>query len=207
MVEHLGEGNAADIANYWNEHPRLKQQALDAVTVVDINDTALRLLGHTERQLLLGPATNLTPYLDTSVLLGAIAALHCGIPCFRSHTTIISMDGGQTDVHMASMSLHVPCSGAILMVASRFHAARKIQSLEGMLNVSVEDSFTGVAEVESLGPEVNRALQAISLNSETILCLLDHGNPDLIQIRDLTARSLVAVHHAAELFSRFRSAS
>src|SRR5262249_21507553 len=58
IFQELRTAGMTDLAAEFREQPDLLQRMLDALTVIDVNDTALRMMGAKDRSELLGPAAH-----------------------------------------------------------------------------------------------------------------------------------------------------
>lgn len=210
LYDDLKKQGVTDIFAYAKTHPDFAQQVMDRVSVVDVNETSIKLFGAKSRADLLGNSVArywIPGKLDT--LLGVIEAAFNHKTSFTAETPMRAVDGREITVLFTFTASEVirEAGQALLSIVDITDRVRAQNDL-----VESEANFAHAARISSLGEfatsivhEVNQPLAAISIYGETSLRWLDRPEPNFEEVRDLTQRMIGDARRASDIIGRIRA--
>jgi PAS domain S-box-containing protein len=195
-----------DLSAYLDANPDFLQDCMGALTIAEINERAVRMLGANSPSDLVGtrvgPAWREAP--DT--MRRAMESRFRGDSTFEEETKLVTRDGRVIDVLFSATriaELEITLVGVV-------DISQRVQAQE-MLN-RVQADFAHAARVSVLGEltasiahEVNQPLAAIAANGGAGLRWLSRPNPDLAELRELTASVVADARRAADIIARIRA--
>jgi len=197
-----------DLRHYFATHPGFYDYAANSIRVAAVNHRAIELFGARDASQLLGPAARLWSDAPETIQQ-SMAARFQGASVFEAEMKIRTFDGHLRDVLYVAYfpeAFHDDALGLSCLVNISDRVAA-----QAML-AQVQSEFAHAARVSMLGEltasiahEVNQPLGAILTNGEAALRWLDRPEPDLAELRMLSARTIADAQRAADIIRRIRS--
>ena len=208
MFENLRAQGVTDLDAYIDAHPGLLRQALDSLSVEEVNQRAVQLLGADNAEQCLGPPT---PYwthaMDT--FRRSLLSRYRGDPLFDEEMRAARLDGGSVDVQYilarpdALNKMEVSLVG-LVDLSERNRTQEMLRRAQSDLAHAARVSVLGELTA-SIAHEVNQPLAAIATHAEAGLRWLDRPVPDVEEVRTLTGRIVEDARRAAGIIARMRS--
>ncbi|NPD70036.1 PAS domain S-box protein (plasmid) [Lichenicola cladoniae] len=199
-----------DFRAYVAENPELVFQIMEAIKVVDVNETSVRLFGAISRGQMIGQSV--TPYwlpdrLET--FIGSLDASFRGCPTFESLGRMRTLAGNEIDVLFTrSASSTLRNAGQLLLAI--VDMTDKVNAQNAL--AEMQATFAHAARVSSLGEltasiahEINQPLAAIAANGEAASRWLAHPVPDLGRLRGLSEDIIADARRASDVVGHIRS--
>ncbi len=201
------KGDLGEMPAYVAKNPTYVDQIHDIVTVSDVNEQAMALMGATDRSQLIGPVRYFfanAPDAGRRVFLA-----HCTEA--MSHVEEIkirTLDGRLQDVLFVVM---FPGAGQrldhtiVVMIdnTARLEAETRFRRLQ--------DDFARAARLSTLGEltasiahEVKQPISAMLTNAETSLRWLARDEPNLAKVTQLTERVAESARRASDIINRIQ---
>jgi PAS domain S-box-containing protein len=208
LVNELREQGIADIARHIDEHPEILERSIGALTIGEVNQSAIRLFGAGDPDNLRGPVT---PYWRAGhrTLRSIFEARFRGEDSYQEETKLTTLDG--RIVEGLFTATFAPALTEIGISLNSFVDATEKKRAEEMLQ-RVQADFAHAARVSMLGEltasiahEVNQPLAAIAANGEAGLRWLSRSEPDVAEVREITKRIVGDARRAADIIARIRT--
>jgi PAS domain S-box-containing protein len=206
----LKAGGVTDIVGYAKEHPAFIDLACSLLSVVDVNDTTVRLFGASDRSELIG--ATVAPFWMPGrfdVFMGSVEASFNDLPSFRGETPMRTLDGRQIEVvFTVAASAQLRAIGqALVCIVDVTDRVRAQQSLLDMqASYAHADRVASLGELaSSIAHEVNQPLAAIITAGGAGLRWLNRAQPDLAEARQLMASMIADAKRASDIIGRVRA--
>jgi PAS domain S-box-containing protein len=208
LLAELRAQNVRDLSAYIDEHPEFIQQAMDACVTIDVNERTLTMYGAADRSQMLGPITRFWVPGRCEAFRHSLEAAYRGEPGYLEETKTRALDGREVDVlFFVTAPPEMRARGMVLvgnidiseLVASRVALEGMQSDLIHAARISMLGELTA-----SIAHEVNQPLAAIATNGEAGLRWLNRPEPNVGEVRDLTARMVADARRAADIISRIR---
>ena len=209
VVDLLGELRAkgvTDLESYFDANPGFFRRCMNALIVEEVNERTVQMFG--SRDEIIGQSLARFYPDNSSSARRALESRFRGDTHFEEETEMIALDGRQLDVlftttRVGSIDNGVSLQG-VIDISERNRAQRELQQ--------VQHEFAHAARVAMLGElaasiahEVNQPLAAISANGEVGLRWLRQSEPNLQELRELTASIVSDAQRAANIVRRIRA--
>jgi signal transduction histidine kinase len=209
MLGELRARGITDLRAYMDEHPEFVEQALDATIVTDINQKAIDLYGHRDKEEAIGGS--IRQYWvpgDYEAYKGSIEAGFNGKSQFQLVTRGKTMDGRVLDCRFWMASPPEMRASGMVMVAiqdlsEEIASQREIERLrEGLAHAGRVLMIGEFAA--SIAHEINQPLAALRAASSAANRWLATDPPDLVQVSASLANIARSAHRAGEIIDRIR---
>jgi PAS domain S-box-containing protein len=195
-----------DLNAYLDTHPDTLYQMMDTLVAVDVNETAVKMLGATDRSQLLGPCGH---HWRTSpqTFRRAMEAQFRGENVFQEETKFATLDGRELNVLFATAKLEQAGDLALcglVDVTERTRAQERLQQVEAEFAHAARISLLGEL-LASIAHELNQPLGAIQTNGETALRWMSRPEPNVAKARSLIERTVGDAGRAADIIARIRT--
>ncbi len=207
LFESFRAEGVTDLRLYIDQHPHLLQQLTDAVKIEEVNERMIELMGARDASEILGFSRfrHITP----DSFLRGLESRWRGEPMHQEEAKIMTLDGRVIDVLMtATRPGLITDPGVSLM--SIIDITERVRAQEMLHRVQAD--FAHAARLSTLGElaasiahELNQPLTAIAMNGEVGVRLLNHSEPDLAELRELTECVINDARRAAEIIARVRT--
>lgn len=201
------KADGVDVAKLVAEDDAFLQRSLNLVTVDEVNEAAMQLFGVAAPAELLGaiePAWRVRP--DT-IRRSLLARLRGGSG-YAEETKISTRDGRVVDV-LYNIAFPPTLTELGINVVTFLDLTDRVQAQEALQRVQAD--FARAARIATLGEltasiahEVNQPLAAIATNGEAGLRWLGRDEPDVEEVRGLTAKMVADARRAADIIKRIR---
>jgi PAS domain S-box-containing protein len=196
-----------DLAAYFEQRPQFLDEAMELITVEEVNDTTIRMFGGESAQDFLGPITR---YWDTSpdTLRRSLIARFRGKSSHAEETKVRTLDGRLIDIYFTSAfppalaELGITIVGAV-DIGARVEAQDALHRLQADFARAARISMLGEFTA-SIAHEVNQPLAAIATNAEAGLRWLSRPEPDIEEAREASTRIVADARRAAAIIARVR---
>jgi C4-dicarboxylate-specific signal transduction histidine kinase len=207
LFESFRAEGVTDLRSHIDQHPHLLQQLTDAVKIEEVNERMIELMGARDASEILGFSRfrHITP----DSFLGGLESRWRGEPMHQEEAKIMTLDGRVIDVLMTAtrpglitdpdMSLM-----GIIDITERVRAQEMLQRVQADFAHAARVSMLGQLTA-SIAHEINQPLAAIAMNGEVGMRLLNHPEPDLAEVRELTECVVNDARRAAEVIARVRT--
>lgn len=201
-----GKG-VTDLPAHLAAHPELVAFACGAVRVTDANRSALELMGLASAQAL--PETVEFLFADAQDTARRVMSAHFrGDRNFTDTLRFATFDGELRDVRISVTYPNAPEQLDITLISLE-DVTERLQT-EAQLR-QLQADFTHAARISTLGElatsiahEVNQPLAAVVTNADASLRWLQHAQPRLDKVQQLTARIAVNARRASDIIQRIR---
>jgi PAS domain S-box-containing protein len=209
MMVDLRSRGVADLSAYIDSDPGFVRRAMEATTIIDVNEAAIRILGARERTDLIGMSVaRFWPIESEVTFRHSIEAAFRQEPGIEEETRLAKLDGSAFD---ALFSVNAPptlrARGAVLVgivdISERVAAQRALRQLQAEFAHAARLSMLGEL-VASIAHEVNQPLAAIAANAAAGKRWLARAEPDLDEVRQINDRIVADAHRAADIIARMR---
>ncbi|MDC0713840.1 PAS domain S-box protein [Stigmatella sp. ncwal1] len=210
LVADLAARGIEDIAAHSDNEPGFLTTYLDAMSIADVNDAAMRIMGAQERSELIGqPLTRFWPPSSYPVIRRAIASSFQQKPTFEEETVQYRLDG--REIHTL-FTLNAPpelrARNMVLVgltdITEREAARKALRQLQSEFAHASRLSMLGELTA-SIAHEVNQPLAAIAANGAAGARWLSRPMPDLDEVRAINANMVSDAKRAADIIARLRA--
>ena len=210
MFKALRAAGVQDLRRHAEEHPEFVIKAMEATTIVDVNDKGIEMFGGKTREEFVGRSIRDKLVADQyDVYLRSIEAGFRGEASFQAETRVRTLDGREIDTLFCMAAPPEIRAHGIVLVAhidiseqidARAALARIQSDLAHAARLSMLGEFTA-----SIAHEVNQPLAAIAANGEAGLRWLGREQPEIGEARTLLGRIVGDARRAADIIKRIRS--
>jgi PAS domain S-box-containing protein len=206
LFKELRAKGVTELRPYIDQHPDLLQQFADAVKIVEVNERMVELLGARDAD----DVVRLSRFhhINPDTFLRALESRWRGEPTHQQEAKIVTLDGRVIDALMTAARPGL-ATDADMSVMGVIDITQRVRAQELLQRVQAD--FAHAARVSMLGTltasiahEVNQPLAAIVTNGEVGLRLLQHPEPDLAELGDITKAVVDAARRAADIIARVR---
>jgi signal transduction histidine kinase len=208
MLGRLRADGVTDLGAYLDANPDFLHRALDAFTVQQVNEQAVRMLGAQNPEQLLRPIRELL-HIKEDTFRRAVVSRFQGLPLYQEETLLTTPDGRELNILFTAARLglaNAPGLGlvAIMDITERVRAQEKLQEIQAEFAHAARVSMLGELAA-SIGHELNQPLAAIAASGEASLRWLDRPQPDVAEVRSLAQRINADARRAADIIKRVRA--
>jgi len=204
----LRAAGVTDLGTYLDQDPDFLLRLMDALTVEEVNEHAIKMFGAKDRNQLLGPS-GVFWQRRPDTFRRAMESRFRGLPTFQEETKFVTLDGREIDVLFTAARLEsvgergIGLGGAI-DITDRIRAQERLQ--QGQADFAHAARLSVLGEIAaSIAHEVNQPLAAVRTNGETGLRWLDRPEPNIPKARELMQRILNDADRAADIIARIRA--
>jgi PAS domain S-box-containing protein len=208
LFKGLRAEGVTELRPYIDQHPQFLEQLMDAVTIEEVNQSTIEMLGARDASEILGSMTRFAQ-VHPDAFLGGLESRWRGEPTHQEETKMATLDGRVIDVLMTATRPGRTTDPAMSLVGI-IDITERVRGREMLQRVQAD--FAHAARVSMLGElaasiahELNQPLTAIAMNGEVGVRLLNHPEPDLAELRDLTECVVHDARRAAEIIARVRT--
>jgi PAS domain S-box-containing protein len=212
VIEVFREVRAAgvnDLRGHLNLHPELLDRLLDGLKIAELNQRAIEVLRGSSSEELNG--TSVARYWTESreAFKDVMCARFSGQKGYETQLRIVADDGTVIDaLFFAAFGAvtgeeHTSLVG-LIDVSDRVKAQDMLAKIQADIAHAARVSVLGELAA-SIAHEVSQPLTAIEANTEASLLWLGHAEPNIEEVRELSARTAAEVQRAAEILQRIRS--
>ncbi|MDR3465560.1 MAG: PAS domain S-box protein [Xanthobacteraceae bacterium] len=203
----LRAAGVKDLSTYLDRDQDFLGRAMDTLVIEEANEQAVRMLGASRREQLLGSGANFWQ-LSPRTFRRSIESSFRGATAFQEETRLITLDGRAVDVLFTAANLR-PMDESVMIygivdITDRVRAQETIQQLRAEFAHAARISMLGELAA-SIAHEINQPLAAIRTNSETSLRYLDRPVADIAKARQLIERSVDDAARAVDIISHIRA--
>lgn len=206
LATELTEG-MGEMPTYVAQHPEFVDRIHEIVTVADVNDQAMTLMGATHRSQLTRPIDyffSLAPEAGRRVFLAYCA----GAASHVEEIKIRTLDGRLQDVLFVAMFPSVGqrlYNTIVVMIdnTARLEAEIKFRHLQADFARAARLSTLGELTA-SIAHEIKQPISAMLTNAETSLRWLARDEPNLMKVAQLTERVAESARHASDIINRIQ---
>ena len=208
MLRSLRNEGVTDFAAHMAARPTLVRAMMRATRVLDVNEHSVRLFGRGDKAPLLGTLEPFWPDASNHVFAGSVAAAVAGEARYVAECKLRALDGREFDaLFTACFPPESVANGKLLVgvidISERVAAQEKLQHVQAEFAHAARVSMLGELTA-SIAHEVNQPLAAIAANAAAGLRWLDRAEPDVAEVRALTARIIGDAERAAAIIARVR---
>lgn len=208
MVYKLRKSGVTDLAGYFAENPAFVRDMMRVSRVLDVNEESFKLFGM-DRGSLPESVEPFWPTSENGVYAASVVAAVGGAPNYAAQTRFIRVDGSEFDaLFTACFPQESVAQGALLIgvidISARIEAEAALRKMQVDFAHAARVSMLGELTA-SIAHEVNQPLAAIATNGAAGLRWLSRPEPDLDEIRELTAAVVSDARRAADIIARVRS--
>lgn len=208
LLGELREQGVTDLGRHMDENPEVLVRAMEAITVEELNRSAVELFGGRDANDLTG---SVVPYWQagTQAFSNGIQARFRGEDGYQEEAKLTTRDGRVLEGLFTSvfprqltdlgMSINSFVDGT-----QRIKAQSRLQQVEADFAHAARVSMLGELTA-SIAHEVNQPLTAITTNAEASLRWLNRPVPDVDEVRELSKRVVSDARRAADVIARIRS--
>jgi PAS domain S-box-containing protein len=208
MLRGLKAAGVKDYAAHFERHPDFVREMMRATRVLDVNDQTVVLFGKGDKQALLTTAERFWPDASNAVFAASVIAAVTGKANYAAETKLRRLDGSELDALFTACFPPDSVAKGVLLIGVIDITERK-QANERLARLQAD--FAHAARVSMLGEltasiahEVNQPLAAIATNASAGLRWLNRAEPDLAEVRALTANIVADARRAGDIIARVR---
>ena len=208
LFKDLRAEGVTELRPYIDQHPHIRQQIIDAATIVEVNERAIEMLGARD-------ASEVMEWLvhhrntHPDSFLRSVESRWRGEPVNQVETKFATLDGRVIDVLLTATRPGLITDPdmsvvGVIDITERVRAQEMLQRVQAAFAHGARVSMLGELTA-SIAHEVNQPLTAIATNGEVGLRLLNRSEPDLAEVRELTECIVNDARRAAEVIARVRT--
>jgi PAS domain S-box-containing protein len=208
LFKGLRAEGVTELGPYIDQHPNFLQELMDAVTIEEVNERTIEMLGAHDKSEILGSMSRFA-HMHPDAFRRGLESRWRGEPTHQEETKLATLDGRVIDVLMSAtrpglikdpdMSLV-----GIIDITERVRAREMLQQVQADFAHAARVSMLGELTA-SIAHEVNQPLAAIVTNGEVGLRLLDRSELDLAELRELAKCVVDDARRAADIIARVRT--
>jgi PAS domain S-box-containing protein len=207
VFEKLQAEGVSDLQHYFGTHPNFYEYASHSIKVVEVNRRTIELFGAENADPLLGPVARIWSE-SPETIKQSMQARFDGASRFEAEMKIRTFDGQIRDVlyvayfpeAFGQAALGIGC---LVDISDRVKAQTKLAEVQAEFAHAARVSMLGELTA-SIAHEVNQPLGAILTNGEAALLWLNRPQPNLDELRALSARTIADAQRAADVIRRIR---
>jgi PAS domain S-box-containing protein len=212
VIEVFGEARAAGVTDFRRHldlHPELLDRLLEGLKIAELNHRAIEVLRGTSSEDFTG--LSIARYWTESheVFKNVMSARFSGQKGYETQLKIVTHDG--TVIDALFFAAFGPVTGeehtslvGLIDVSDRVKAQDMLAKIQADIAHAARVSVLGELTA-SIAHEVSQPLTAIEANTEASLLWLGHAEPNIAEVRELSARTAAEIQRAAEILQRIRS--
>lgn len=202
-------GGVTDFRRHLDLHPELLDRLLDGLKIAEINHRAVEVLRGISSQDFTGIPVARYWTESREVFKDVMSARFSGQKGYETQLRMVVHDG--TVIDALFFAAFGPVTGeehtslvGLIDVSDRVKAQDMLAKIQTDIAHAARVSVLGELTA-SIAHEVSQPLTAIEANTEASLLWLGHAEPNIAEVRELSARTAAEVQRAAEILQRIRS--
>ncbi|WP_224361235.1 PAS domain-containing sensor histidine kinase [Hyalangium versicolor] len=210
LIADLMARGITDIAAHVDNDPDFLVTYMDAMTIGDVNEAAVRIMGARDRSELIGlPVTRFWPKPSYPVIRRALVSGLRQNVTFEEETVHYRLDGREIHTQFivnASPELRARNMALVGLtdITERVAAQKALRQLQSEFAHASRLSMLGELTA-SIAHEVNQPLAAISANGAAGARWLSRPVPDLDEVRSIHTNMVSDAKRAADIIARIRA--
>ncbi|MCP3139412.1 PAS domain-containing sensor histidine kinase [Pyxidicoccus xibeiensis] len=199
-----------DIGAHLDSEPDFLVTYMDAMSLGDVNEAAMRIMGAKDRSELIGqPVTRFWPPSSHPVVRRSLVASFRQNVTFEEETTSYRLDGTEFNtLFTINASPELRARNMVLVgltdITERVAAQKALRQLQSEFAHASRLSMLGELTA-SIAHEVNQPLAAIAANGAAGARWLSRREPDLGEVRAINANMVSDAKRAADIIARIRA--
>jgi PAS domain S-box-containing protein len=212
VVEVFREVRAAgvkDFRRHLDLHPELVDRLLEGLKIAELNHRAIEVLRGTSSEDFTGISVARYWTESSELFKDVMSARFSGQKGYETQLKMVTHEG--TVIDTLFFAAFGPVTGeehtslvGLIDVSDRVKAQDMLARIQADIAHAARVSVLGELAA-SIAHEVSQPLTAIEANTEASLLWLAHAEPNITEVRELSARSAAEVQRAAEILQRIRS--
>jgi signal transduction histidine kinase len=207
LFEHLRAQGVTELRPYIDHHPDFLQHLTNAVKIEEVNERMIELFGARDASEIRGFTR--FHHIHPDSFMRGLESRWRGETTFQEETKIVTLDGRVIDVLTTATRPGLTTDPDITLmgivdITERVRAQEMLQRVQAEFAHAARLSMLGELTA-SIAHEVNQPLAAIVTNGEVGLRLLNHSEPDLAEVRELTKCVVDDARRAAAVIVRVRA--
>jgi PAS domain S-box-containing protein len=196
-----------DLQQYFDTHPDFYEYASHSIKVAEVNQRTVELFGANDATPLLGPVARIWSE-SPETIQRSMQARFRGASRFEAEMKIRTFDGQIRDVLYVAyfpeaFGQEALGLGCLVDISDRVRAQTMLAEVRAEFAHASRVSMLGELTA-SIAHEVNQPLGAILTNGEAALLWLNRPQPNLDELRALSARTIADARRAANIIGRIR---
>ncbi|WNG27974.1 PAS domain S-box protein [Cystobacter fuscus] len=210
LLAELEARGVEDLAAYFDSHPGFLLTCMDAMSIVDVNEAAVRIMGARDRSELVGqPVTRFWPPSSHPVIRRSLLSSYRKQTSFEEETVHYRLDGSEINtLFTLNDSPELRMRGMVLVgltdITEREAAQKALRQLQSEFAHASRLSMLGELTA-SIAHEVNQPLAAIAAHGAAATRWLSRPEPDLDELRAINANMVSDARRAADIIARLRA--
>jgi len=199
-----------DIAAYVDSEPDFLVTCMDAMSIGDVNEAAVRIMGAKDRSELIGqPVTRFWPPSSYPVIRRSMVSSLQNNVTLEEETVNYRLDGREINTLLTiNASPELRARDMVLIgltdITERVAAQKALRQLQSEFAHASRLSILGELTA-SIAHEVNQPLAAITANGAAGARWLSRPEPDLDEVRTLNANMVSDARRASDIIARLRA--
>jgi PAS domain S-box-containing protein len=199
-----------DIAAHADSEPGFLVRYMDAMSIGDVNEAAVRMMGAKDRSELIGqPVTRFWPPSSYPVMRRSMVSSFRNNVTFEEETVNYRLDGRELNtLFTINASPELRARNMVLIgltdITEREAAQKALRQLQSEFAHASRLSMLGELTA-SIAHEVNQPLAAISANGAAAARWLSRPQPDLDEVRAINTHMVSDARRAADIITRLRA--
>jgi C4-dicarboxylate-specific signal transduction histidine kinase len=208
LFKGLRAEGVTELGPYIDQHPHFLEQLMDAVTIEEVNQRTVEMFGARDASEVLGSMIRFAQMHPDAFRRG-LESRWRGEPTHQEETKMATLDGRVIDVVMTATRPGLATDPdmslvGIIDVTERVRGREMLQRVQADFAHAARVSLLGELAA-SIAHELNQPLAAIAMNGEVGMRLLNHSDPNLAEVRELTECVVNDARRAAEVIARVRT--
>ncbi|WPB80069.1 PAS domain S-box protein [Archangium violaceum] len=210
LFAQLAKRGVEDIAAHLESEPDLLTASLDAMSIGDVNEAAVRIMGAKDRRELIGqPVSRFWPPSSLPVIRRSLVSSFRQHVTFEQETVNYRLDGTEINtLFTVNASPELRARNMVLVgltdITERVAAQKALRQLQSEFAHASRLSMLGELTA-SIAHEVNQPLAAIATNGAAGARWLSRPQPDLDEVRTIHANMVSDAKRAADIIARIRA--
>jgi len=203
------EAGVKDFRSHLNSHPELLDRLLDGLKVAELNRRATEVLRGGSCEEFTGVSVARYWTESREIFKDVMSARFSGQEGYETQLRMVTQDG--TVIDALFFAAFGPITGeehtslvGLIDVSDRVKAQDMLAKIQADIAHAARVSVLGELTA-SIAHEVSQPLTAIEANTEASLLWLGHAEPNIAEVRELSARTACEVQRAAEILQRIRA--
>ncbi|PTL76505.1 PAS domain S-box protein [Vitiosangium sp. GDMCC 1.1324] len=206
----LATRGVEDIAAHLESEPDFLTTYLDAMSIGEVNEAAVRIMGAKDRSELIGqPVSRFWPRSSHPVVRRSLVSSFRRNVAFEQETVNYRLDGTEINtLFTINASPELRARNLVLVgltdITERVAAQKALRQLQSEFAHASRLSMLGELTA-SIAHEVNQPLAAITANGAAGARWLSRPQPDLDEVRTIHANMVSDARRAADIIARIRA--
>ena len=203
------EAGVKDFRSHLNSHPELLDRLLDGLKIAELNRRATEVLRGASCEEFTGVSVARYWTESREIFKDVMSARFSGQDGYETQLRMVTQDG--TVIDALFFAAFGPITGeehtslvGLIDVTDRVKVQDMLAKIQADIAHAARVSVLGELTA-SIAHEVSQPLTAIEANTEASLIWLGHAEPNIAEVRELSARTAAEVQRAADILQRIRS--